>query len=226
MGLFGSPNVERLRQRGDLPGLVRALGHRDAAVRASAALALRVGDQVIANSLSSSRPKAVVRKHIKTQGRTALDPDVLIMLMILGDMLTGDAIDPLIASLEDGDARVREEAATTLGQARAVAGSFASPELMEDLAVTLDGGLVELIRHQAARKAGVGPRPAPLPRSRRSDGSQGDRSRSAAADFFRTVARKNAEILDALREVARDRDEAARTAAEDALDLIARADLL
>ena len=39
-GLFKAPNVDELRRRGDVPGLIRALRHRDDFVRIMAARAL------------------------------------------------------------------------------------------------------------------------------------------------------------------------------------------
>jgi len=37
---FGSPDIDRLRQEGDIKGLVKALGHRKRSVRDAAAAAL------------------------------------------------------------------------------------------------------------------------------------------------------------------------------------------
>ena len=40
MWVFGRPNIDRLKEEGDIKGLVRALGHRKRSVRDAAAAAL------------------------------------------------------------------------------------------------------------------------------------------------------------------------------------------
>jgi len=40
MWRFGTPNIDRLKEEGDIKGLVKALGHRERSVRDAAAAAL------------------------------------------------------------------------------------------------------------------------------------------------------------------------------------------
>ncbi len=66
MPLFGSPNIEKLKERRNVDGLIKALSHKDAAIRRDAARALGVlGDQravePLGNLLLYSHGKAEVR---------------------------------------------------------------------------------------------------------------------------------------------------------------------
>lgn len=47
MPLFGPPNIEKLKERGDVDGLIRALGHKDWRTRREAAVALGELDDVV-----------------------------------------------------------------------------------------------------------------------------------------------------------------------------------
>ena len=111
MGLFGPPNVERLEARGDIPGLINALGYeKDAGVRDAAARALaRTGDPAVVEPLF-----ALVRD------RYAAQPCRQTAAEALGEM-GAPAVEFLTAALKDSNADVREAAARVLGNVGAPA---------------------------------------------------------------------------------------------------------
>ena len=57
----GIPNVERMRERGDIEGLVRALSHEDAEVRHCAALELTLA---VYDGEFASRPPVADRDQV------------------------------------------------------------------------------------------------------------------------------------------------------------------
>ena len=107
MGIFDGlfkPNVEKLKEKMDVEGLLKALDYKDKNVRLSAAEALG-----------------------KLKSRMAIDPLIRAMkdndsyvrkeaAKALGEIKDNRAIDPLIRALKDNDSDVRKEAAKALGE--------------------------------------------------------------------------------------------------------------
>jgi len=113
MFLFGPPNVEKMKARRDVKGLIRALGYKkDWEVRAAAARAL--------GGIKDPRAVEPLIAALKDE-----DSDVRkAAARALGEIKDPRAVEPLIAALEDEELRVRAAAAEALGQigdARAVA---------------------------------------------------------------------------------------------------------
>ena len=117
MGLFGPPNVERLEARGDVPGLVNALGYeKDAGVREAAARALaRSGD-----------PAAVGPLFALVLDRHAPQPCRQTAAEALGE-IGAPAVEFLTPALQDSSDDVREAATRVLGNVGAPA--FAALEI-------------------------------------------------------------------------------------------------
>jgi hypothetical protein len=108
--LFGPPNIEKLKERRDVDGLVKALSHEDAYVRCEAAKAL--GDLKDGRAVE---PLLAVLKDKEYLVRRAAEK-------ALG-RIGAAAVEPLVAALKDKDANVRGAAAEALGEigdARAV----------------------------------------------------------------------------------------------------------
>jgi HEAT repeat protein len=101
MPRFGLPNVKKLEAKGDVPGLIKALGSHKTAVRIAAAEALgHVGD-------ASAVPALIVAFKDWDMREAAVEA-----LAHIG----AAALEPLIAALRDGDRDVRIYAAGALGQ--------------------------------------------------------------------------------------------------------------
>ena len=103
MGLFGPPNVAKLKARGSVNGLLKALEYRDhSGVRKAAAEALgQIGD-----------PRAVERLATALKDR---DGDVgKAAAEALGRIGDPGVVEVLAATLKDRDWRVREAAAENL----------------------------------------------------------------------------------------------------------------
>ena len=112
MGLFGPPNVERMKNKRDVAGLIKALSYRkDDKVRQAAMVALgQIGDARAIESLIAMLKDA-------DDGMRSAAADALGQI---GDTL---AVEPLIAVLQDSHDQVRYSAACALlkvGDARAV----------------------------------------------------------------------------------------------------------
>ncbi|HUX78005.1 MAG TPA: HEAT repeat domain-containing protein, partial [Anaerolineae bacterium] len=112
MPLFGPPNVEKLQDKGNLVGLIKALSYqKDASVREKAAKALgEIGDT------QAVEPLITALKDSDMDVRRAA-------VEALGQSGDARAVDPLITALKDGAVDVRQAAAGALGQsgdARAV----------------------------------------------------------------------------------------------------------
>jgi HEAT repeat protein len=143
MPLFGPPNVEKLQEKGNLAGLIKALGYqKDGSVREKAAKALgEMGDAQAVEPLITALKDSDVdvrRAAVEALGQSgdarAVDPlgaalkdsdtDVRrAAAEALGQSGDAGAVDPLGAALEDSDVDVRQAAAEALGQsgdARAV----------------------------------------------------------------------------------------------------------
>ena len=105
MGLFGPPDVAKLEAKGDVPGLIRALGYeKDSAVRQAAATALgqiRNADAVEPLIVNLRDPDVAARQAAATA---------------LGQIGDARAVEPLVrlAALNDADPDVRNAAAKAL----------------------------------------------------------------------------------------------------------------
>ncbi len=112
MGIFGPPNVEKMKAKKDVRGLIKALGYqKDWDVRTAAAIALgEIGDT------RAVEPLSAWLKHEWSHVREAA-------AKALGEIGDPRAVEPLTAALKDKDINVRRVAAKALGDigdARAV----------------------------------------------------------------------------------------------------------
>ena len=97
MGLFGPPDVDKLKAKGDVPGLIKALGYeRDSGVRGRAADALvQLGSGAVEPLIVTLRDVSGVRRDGSHEvGREAA-------AQVLGKIGDARAIEPLIAGLRD-----------------------------------------------------------------------------------------------------------------------------
>ena len=113
MGLF-PPNVERLKEKGDVSGLVKALGYKDEAVRREAAKALgEIGDaaavEPLITALRDEDPwaRSFAASALGLIGGPAAAEPLVAALR--------DAVEPLVAALRDSESGVREAATASLG---------------------------------------------------------------------------------------------------------------
>ena len=98
--MFGKANVEKLTKRHDVEGLIRALGHQDASVRSSAALALgEIGDAAALDGLVE-----LLRYEQGEPPEGADSPEACSVRMAaataLGTLGRAEAVDPLCHALE------------------------------------------------------------------------------------------------------------------------------
>jgi HEAT repeat protein len=109
MGLFGPPDVDSLKAKGDVPGLIKALGYRnDDGVRALAAWSLgMIGDARAVEPLITA---------LKDQSRSVRENAA----SALGKIGDARAVEPLIAALKDINARAYADPALVQFGARAV----------------------------------------------------------------------------------------------------------
>jgi HEAT repeat protein len=134
---FHSPKVRRLQRRGDVAGLVDALGSSNARVRRTAA-----------NALIERSDVRAVEALTKALG----DPDRLVRAnaaLALGELddrrentPVAEAVEPLIAALTDEDATVRAMAASALGRRK-------DPRAVEPLERLLHDDEDEVVRNTA-----------------------------------------------------------------------------
>ena len=119
MGLFGPPNIEKMKARKDVNGLIKALHYRrDSTVRGASARALgSIGDAravgPLITVLNDSWPDV--------RGAAA---------EVLGTIGDPRAVDPLVAALGDSDAAVRRASAEALG-------TIGDPRAVEPLVATI-----------------------------------------------------------------------------------------
>ena len=168
MGLFGPPNVERLAARGDIPGLVNALGYeKDDGVRAAAASALaRTGS-----------PAAIGPLFSLVKDRHAAQPCRQIAADALGE-IGAPAVEFLTVALKDPNEDVREAATRILGNVGAPAVASLDIALKDSSAA---------VREAATRALGAigGPRAVEILTVALTDPSAGVR-RSAARALARS----------------------------------------
>jgi HEAT repeat protein len=112
MPLFGPPDVEKLKAKGDVQGLIKALDYKeDVQVRLAAAEVLgQIGDA------QAVKPLATALKDENKDVRQAAAE-------ALGEIGNAQAVEPLSAALKDKESFVRQVAATSLekiGDAQAV----------------------------------------------------------------------------------------------------------
>jgi HEAT repeat protein len=134
--LVGPPNVEKLKKKGDIRGLVKALGHEDFKVRQDAFSALyRLEDPrsvpLLIEALSS--PSHSTRKSASS---------------LLGKMAHPRAVRPLTSALADPTIEVRKDASIALGRI----GDAAA--LMPLIAVLQNENEYASVRKAAARSLG------------------------------------------------------------------------
>ena len=128
-----SPSIERLAQRGDLAGLVRAIGHRRGEVRRRAVRALgSLGDQRVFEPLSEA----------------ARDPDAgvrLEALRVLGELKDGRGRAALLAALGESEAETRRAALRALAVLGDQQACPAVAELLQDPAAEVRGAALETL---------------------------------------------------------------------------------
>jgi hypothetical protein len=169
--LFGPPNVENLKSKKDVQGLIKALNYkkdRDIRARAAAALADLFGPPDVENLKARGDVEGVmkaleykkdndVREKVAAAIREIKDEraaEILIQVlegedaavraeaaMALGEIRAEKAVRPLIRVLKDEDEDLREKAAMALG-------AIGDERAIEPLIYALgeDGGKVEMIK--------------------------------------------------------------------------------
>jgi len=105
MPLFGPPNIEKLKEKGDVGGLIKALGHKDPSVARHAIGALtELGLAEAAEELSAA---------LDTERREEVR---ISLVYALGKLGNPKAVGSLTKALDDHSARVRGGAASALGK--------------------------------------------------------------------------------------------------------------
>jgi len=140
MPLFGPPNVDKLKAKNNVKGLIKALGYeKDQHVREAAAGALsQIGDPQAVEPLIAALKDKNVRQAAASAlvqiGAPAVEPLIAALMdensslrwiaaRALGQIGDGRAVEPLIAALKDVELVVRGasiEALGKIGDARAV----------------------------------------------------------------------------------------------------------
>ena len=120
MGLFGPPNIENLKAKGDVQGLIKALGYqKDPNIRQAAAVALgQLGDHNAVEALISTLEDS------ESQVRLAI-------VEALGQLGNSHAVEPLITVLTGVDTSLKVvtvQALGEIGNAHAVEALTAAPK--------------------------------------------------------------------------------------------------
>lgn len=165
MRLFGPPNVEKMKARGNVKGLIRALRYRkDAKVREAAAEALeKIGDpRAVEPLIAALRDNVWVRRAAAEAlvkiGAPAVEPLIAALgdkdsdireaaAEVLGAIGDTRAVEPLIAALRDWDKDVREAAAVALGK-------IGDPRAVEPLIAALRDEQLGNVRRAAVEALG------------------------------------------------------------------------
>jgi len=136
MPLFSPPNIEQMKAKRDITGLIKALGYqKDKSVRMSATMALgQIGDARAVDSLIA----ALKDENSNVRGNIA---------DALGKIGDKRAVVPLIFALKDKDYGVRRAAVDALGK-------IGQPAV-EPLLVILRGNLKDGMEHARAMQAGI-----------------------------------------------------------------------
>jgi HEAT repeat protein len=146
--LFGPPSVEKLKAKGDVPGLIRALGQdKNRDVRKTAAVALgQLGDSRAVGPLIAAlkdQDKDVGRAAAAALGQISDPRAIEPLVAALSDyyldeaaagalgLIGADAVEPLIAALEDQKPGVCGNAAAALGR-------IGDPRAVEPLIAALE----------------------------------------------------------------------------------------
>jgi HEAT repeat protein len=112
MALFGPPNVEKLEQRRDIEGLVKALEYKkdDGQICLFATVAL--------GNLRDARAVAPLIKRFKTRDKLGLLPNTYFRQCLTNALakIGEPAVLPLLDLLQDADSSVRTAAARALGK--------------------------------------------------------------------------------------------------------------
>ena len=105
MGLFGPPNIENLKAKGDVQGLIKALGYqKDPNIRQAAAVALgQLGDHNAVEALISTLEDS------ESQVRLAI-------VEALGQLGNSHAVEPLITVLTGVDTSLKVVTVQALGE--------------------------------------------------------------------------------------------------------------
>jgi|GEM_PF-6947358 len=136
MGIFDffKPNVEKLKARKDVDGLIKALKYkRHEYIQREAARALRdIGDEAVPHLIQALKDETpIVRNFVAN---------------ILGEIGDARAVEPLIMTLKDEDTYIRKEAAESLGNMR-------DARAVEPLIMTLEDENPD-VRKKAAKALG------------------------------------------------------------------------
>ncbi len=131
MPLFGPPNVEKLKRTRDVKGLLKALGHKDPAIRLNAENALNeLGTAAVEPLIDAAlyawnaNVREAAMEALRKLGTAALiarleDEDAGVRgatALALGQLEDTGAVEPLIAALEDDEAGVCVAVALALGE--------------------------------------------------------------------------------------------------------------
>ncbi|MBI5653945.1 MAG: HEAT repeat domain-containing protein [Chloroflexi bacterium] len=168
MGLFGPPNVEKMKAKRDVKGLIKAMGYeKDATVRKSAVEALgEIRDEAsldpLINALKDSNKyirKAAAEALGKIGDARAVEPLIValknserLVLPYASEALSkigALAVEPLIAALKDSDDVLRQyavDALAKIGDVRAV----------ESLIATLRDDNMKVRKHAAEALGKIG----------------------------------------------------------------------
>ena len=153
MVFFGPPDIEKLKNKRDIKGLVNALRHREAAVRKGAALGLA--------DLANAQPGDSIHQSIEPliKAFEDSDPSVLSAAVQALSAIGQPAVLALISALRAPGEHTREGAARAIGRLGAAAIEPAYLRLAADPLVTLLRDAVMPVRRAAAWALGrVGPR--------------------------------------------------------------------
>jgi hypothetical protein len=131
MALFRAPDVERLKARGNVEGLIRAAKYKkDEIIRTQARVALAEMIDFLIGELSTKniRRLAIVREGLMLAGQPAVDRMIWVhtdkqsshrrqdVTYVLGEMRAKEAVPVLLEAARDPDALLRRLAIDALGK--------------------------------------------------------------------------------------------------------------